>query len=91
MPLLAPLWQRLEYGPRRGAVLGFIGLLLSLTTVTLLDFYFSQFGAIVGAVVQLALLMGVILYRRRYLTLEPGSGLRVSVRTSSEASNEARR
>ena len=76
---------------RRGVVLGYIGLLLSLTTVTLLDFYFSQFGAIVGAVVQLALLMGVILYRRRYLTLEPGSGLRVSVRTSSEASSEARR
>jgi hypothetical protein len=76
---------------RRGVVLGYIGLLLSLTTVTLLDFYFSQFQAIVGAVVQFTLLMGVILYRRRYLALEPGSGLPVSVRTSSEASSEALR
>jgi hypothetical protein len=76
---------------RRGVVLGYFGLLLSLTTVTLLDFYFSQFEAIVGALVQFALLMGVILYRRRYLASEPGSDLPVSVRTSSEASNEARR
>jgi hypothetical protein len=76
---------------RRGVVLGYIGLLLSLTTVTLLDFYFSQFEAIVGAVVQFTLLMGVILYRRRYLALEPGSGLPVSVRKSSEASSEVLR
>jgi hypothetical protein len=60
---------------RRGAVLGYFGLLFSLTTVTLLDFYFSQFEAIVGATVQFALLMGVILYRRRYLASESGSGL----------------
>jgi hypothetical protein len=76
---------------RRGAVLGYFGLLLSLSTVTLLDFYFSQFQAIVGAVMQFALLMGVILYRRRYLALGTGSNLPVSVRTSSEASNEERR
>ncbi len=76
---------------RRGAVLGYFGLLLSLSTVALLDFYFSQFRAIVGATVQFALLIGVILYRRRYLALRTGSDLPVSVRTSSEASNEERR
>ncbi len=47
----------------------------SLTTVTLLDFYFSQFEAIVGALVQFALLMGVILYRRRYVASESDSDL----------------
>ena len=50
-----------------GTSLGYFGLLLSLTTVTQLDFYFDQFRAIGGALIYLALLLGVILYRRRYL------------------------
>jgi hypothetical protein len=56
---------------QRGASLGYFGLLLSLTTVTQLDFYFDQFRAVGGALVYFALLLGVILYRRRYLLLDP--------------------
>jgi hypothetical protein len=52
---------------RRGIQLGSIGLLLSLTTVNLLVFYFEQFSTIVLATVQFLLLLGVIHYRKRYL------------------------
>ncbi len=54
-----------------GALLGYFGLLLSLTTVTPLDFYFDQFKTIGGALIYFALLLGVILYRRRYLLSDP--------------------
>jgi hypothetical protein len=54
-----------------GALLGYFGLLLSLTTVTPLDFYFDQFKTIGGALIYFALLLGVILYRRRYLISDP--------------------
>ncbi len=60
---------------RRGSSLGYFGLVLSLTTVAPINFYFSQFGAISIALAQFALLMGVSLYRRRYLVPEPGSHL----------------
>jgi hypothetical protein len=60
---------------RRGSSLGYFGLLLSLTTVAPINFYFSQFGAISIALAQFALLRGVSLYRRRYLVPEPGSDL----------------
>ncbi len=64
---------------RRGASLGYFGLLLSLTTVAPINFYFSQFGAISVALAQFALLMAVVLYRRRYLVPEPGSELQEEV------------
>lgn len=54
-----------------GALLGYFGLLLSLTTVTPLNFYFDQFKTIGGALIYFALLLGVILYRRRYLLSDP--------------------
>ena len=54
-----------------GASLGYFGLLLSLTAVTPLDFYFDQFRAIGGALIHFALLLGVIFYRQRYLVLDP--------------------
>ena len=60
---------------RRGSSLGYFGLLLSLTTVAPINFYFSQFGAVSVALAQFALLMAVSLYRRRLLVPEPGSGL----------------
>jgi hypothetical protein len=56
---------------QRGSSLGYFGLLLSLTAVAPINFYFSQFGAISVALAQFALLMAVILYRRRYLVPEP--------------------
>jgi len=60
---------------RRGSLLGYFGLLLSLIAVAPINFYFSQFGAVSVALAQFALLMAVILYRRRYLVPEPGSEL----------------
>jgi hypothetical protein len=60
---------------QRGSSLGYLGLLLSLTAVAPINFYFSQFAAVIGALAQFALLMAVILYRRRYLVPAPGSEL----------------
>ena len=54
-----------------GSALGYFVLLFSLTAVNLLVFYFDQFGAIVSSTLQFALLLGVILYRQRYLILKP--------------------
>jgi len=69
---------------RRGVVVGYFGLLLSLTTVILLDFYFSQFRAIAGAAFQLALLLGVIYYQRRYLASGAAHDLTAPAPTSDE-------
>jgi len=52
---------------KRGIQLSYVGLLLALTVVDLMDFYFSQFSAIVPAAVQFALLLAVLQYRRRYI------------------------
>lgn len=51
----------------RGIQLSIIGLLLSLTAVNLLIFYFDQFSTIILATIQFLLLVGVIHYRKRYL------------------------
>jgi hypothetical protein len=50
----------------RALSLSYIILLVSLTTVDLLIFYFDQFSTIITAIVQFSLLIGVIYYRRRY-------------------------
>ena len=61
---------------RQGSSLGYLGLLLSLTAVAPINFYFSQFGAVSNALAEFALLLGVNRYRRRYLVPEPpGSDL----------------
>jgi hypothetical protein len=55
-------------GRERLAVgLGMLGLLLSLTTVDLVVFYFQQFRAILTALVQFILLLALAHYRRNYL------------------------
>jgi hypothetical protein len=51
---------------KRGLQLGYLGLLLSLTVVDLMEFYFSQFSAIVPAAIQFGLLLALLQYRRRY-------------------------
>jgi hypothetical protein len=56
---------------QRGCVLGYFGLLLSLTTVSLLDFYFDQFRAVVSATIQFVVLLGAVFYRQRHLPPEP--------------------
>ena len=51
---------------RRGLRIGTFALILSLTVVNLLTFYFSQMYAIGVALAQLALLTGAMLYRWRF-------------------------
>lgn len=48
-----------------GAALAYLGLLLSLTTVDILLFYFEQFSSIITTAIQFLLLVGVLIYRRR--------------------------
>ena len=50
-----------------GTALGSLGLLLSLTGVNLLSFYYDQFGGIASALIQLAVLTGLAYYRQQYV------------------------
>ena len=59
----------------RGSWLGYIGLLLSLTAVAPINFYFSQFGAVSDALAEFVLLLGVIRYRQRCLVPRFGRDL----------------
>jgi hypothetical protein len=52
---------------RSGVGLGYIGLLVALTTANLLTFYFDQFGNVFLTVIQLVLLLGLSYYRRHNL------------------------
>jgi hypothetical protein len=52
---------------RRGIALGYIGLILLLTTVDLLVFYFDQFSTIINALLQLVVLLSLMYYRTKYL------------------------
>jgi hypothetical protein len=49
---------------RQGAALGYVALLLSLTTVDLLLFYFEQFSTIITTTIQFLLLLGIGYYQR---------------------------
>ncbi len=51
----------------RGVTLGYFSLLATLTTGNLFSFYYEQFSTIVAAAIQLALLLALLHYRRRYL------------------------
>jgi len=59
---------------RQGLSLSYYGLLLSLTMVNLLVFYFDQFSAVVSATFQFILLLLVLYYRRKYI-ISPGGTL----------------
>jgi hypothetical protein len=52
---------------QEGTAYGYWSLLLSLTMVDLLVFYFDQFSAILTATVQLTLLLALVYYRNTYL------------------------
>ena len=58
---------------RWGTAIGYLALLLSLTTVDLLVFYFDQFSAIITASVQFAVFLSVAYYRKKYV-LEKENG-----------------
>jgi hypothetical protein len=53
---------------RRGVNLSFISLLISLTVVDILLFYFDQFSSILIASIQFILLLGINYYRKRFLS-----------------------
>jgi hypothetical protein len=55
---------------RRGITYSYYSLILSLTIVNLLVFYFDQFSTMVTALIQFGLLLLVIYYRRLYLLTE---------------------
>jgi hypothetical protein len=57
---------------RRGINLAYVGMLTSLTMVNLLVFYYDQFSAIISAVLQLVILMGILRYRSRFLRSRTG-------------------
>jgi hypothetical protein len=56
---------------RRGVLLSRTWLVVSLTIGNVLVFYFDQFGAVVDAVLQCVLLVGVGQYQRRYVRAGP--------------------
>lgn len=51
---------------KQGLRFSYVGLLLSLTVVDLMEFYFSQFSAMLPALIQFGLLLVMLQYRRRY-------------------------
>jgi len=53
---------------RAGTAIAYYGLLLALTVVDFLVFYFDQFSTILLAVMQLLLFLGVQSYRRRFIS-----------------------
>jgi hypothetical protein len=57
-------------GRRKGAEISFIALLVYLTMVDLLLFYYYQFSTIITAILQFVLLLGVIYYRDRFLSVD---------------------
>ena len=52
---------------KRGVSVSFFGLLLFLTMINLLEFYFDQFSTIGPALIEFALLLLLIHYRRRFI------------------------
>ncbi len=53
---------------RLGISFSYFALLVYLTVVNLLLFYYNQFSTIISAVIQFVLLMGALYYRQRYLS-----------------------
>ena len=67
VPLLVAAGLIAASRERRGILVAFVSLLISLTALNLVDFYFDQFRAAIEALLQFVLLQGVLSYRRRYL------------------------
>jgi len=66
--LLASTILLLTRQVHRGLSYSYYSLILSLTTVNLLVFYFNQFSTIIPALIQFTLLLLVMYYRRHFLT-----------------------
>jgi hypothetical protein len=64
--LLIGVWLLTANREEQGLRFGYFGLLLTLTVVDLLRFYFNQFYTILPALVQFGILLVLIYYRKRY-------------------------
>ena len=71
LPLVFAAFLLMLGQERRGVLVGRAWLVFSLTIVNLLVFYFDQFRAVVDALLQFVLLLGVLHYQRRYLRSAP--------------------
>jgi hypothetical protein len=61
----------LALGKKRTAInLGYLALLISLTVLDMLLFYFEQFSTVVIVLVQFAVLFSIVYYRQRYLKIK---------------------
>ncbi len=67
-----------------GVGLGTLGLLISLSSINLLVFYFDQFSTIIAACFQFAALLGLGYYRRHFLPNKPP----LTRRTPDKAANQ---
>ncbi len=74
LALLAAAARLIRGGERRGLDYALYALLIYLTMVDLLLFYYYQFSTIITAIVQFTLLLGVLYYRRRYIQGSPIEG-----------------
>ena len=61
-----------------------LGLLLALAAVNLLVFYYDQFSSILTALVQLALLTGVVYFRQKYVTAPAAKAAEGAGRSGSD-------
>jgi hypothetical protein len=64
---LAAMVYSIVRGEDTGTRMAVLALVFSLTTVTLLNFYLDQFGAVLLALGQLAALLVIVLYRQWYI------------------------
>lgn len=76
LPLIVAAASLVVKRDRLGTELAYFGLLGYLTVVNLIVFYFDQFQAIGGAIVQFILLRAVIYYRRRYVDGDARGGVK---------------
>jgi hypothetical protein len=68
--------------PRLGSEISYLGLLIALTTVNLLLFYFNQFAAVSTTIWEFGLLVALLRYRQVYL------GIGSSINTISRLANK---
>ena len=77
LTMLIGAWLLIAGRDKPGVRIGYLGLLLSITIVNLMEFYFDQFSTILPAAIQFGLLLILLQYRRRSDS-DPGVEARAS-------------
>ncbi|HVU12407.1 MAG TPA: hypothetical protein VHD90_14080 [Phototrophicaceae bacterium] len=72
-----------------GSEIGYLGVLIALTTVNLLLYYFNQVAAVVTTVWELAVLIGLLRYRQIYLGIGADMTQLSALANSASASDSA--